>query len=295
MPAEKVSTERIIAAIGGDSGSGKSFFLANLKDAVIYDTDLGGGLAYADARIKRNGSERVALSSYAAILDDIRKRAGAGTLKTNVCIDHATMLQQEANQRHNPTGDSDYGRGNAKATGEWRKIRETLRGLDCNLFVTAHTKSEYQNEKVVGIQVDGAKNMEGDVHIVLYLQHVKGAGYPSIARVIKWRRDPEDPRGVVPRTFTFTAEEFAKIGGEGMTKARENVKLASADKVAELERLLGVVKLPEAETAKWLTQAGADTWKDMTEEQVDACVAYIQKMIQGQPATAPKAAKKKEA
>jgi len=66
--------ERIICLLAGESGSGKTFFIANLKDAIIYDSDLGGGSAYLKARIERNGSEREEVTSYFDVLNDIKKR-----------------------------------------------------------------------------------------------------------------------------------------------------------------------------------------------------------------------------
>lgn len=275
--------ERVIALIGGDSGSGKSFFVANLKEAVIYDTDVGGGLSYADARIAKNGSERVEMFSYSAILEDIRERARSGRLKKHVCIDHITGLQQDAQLRHNPALEADYGRANAKATGEWRKIREAIRSLDCNLFVTAHLKAEYQNDKQIGVQADGAKNVEADMSVVIYLTHPKGSSYPSLAKVVKWRRDPEDPRGAVPRTFPFTMAEFEKIGGNGMTRERDNVQLATPDRVTELERLLSILKLPDGTTEKWLSKAGAEKWADLTAEQLESAINHCKKLVEGNP------------
>lgn len=268
-------SERVIALIGGGSGEGKSFFVANLKNALIYDTDIGGGLAYADARIRRNGSERVEIASYVDVLEDLRTRLKDGRLKQfkTVAFDHVTALQQEALIRHNPAGGSDWGRAGAAATQEWRKIREFARTRDFNIIATAHLKNKYENDKNVGLIADGSKNLEADFGIVLYL-HRRGA-YPSVAQVMKWRRDPEDPRGPIPATFDFTMQRFEEIAGSGMSRDREE-KIATSEQVAELNQLLEVVKLPDSVLEKW---ESAGDFEDMPESVIADRITYCNGLL----------------
>lgn len=272
-------TERIIALVAGESGSGKSFFVANLRNALIYDTDIGGGLAYADARIKRNESERVQAGSYVEILEDLVRRQRSGVFKNIVtlAIDHVSMLNQEAVLRHNPGMERDFGTASDKATREWRKIREFCRNQDFNLIVTAHLKAKWENEKAVGTQADGAKNIEGDVSIALELR--RGTGYPSNAWVKKWRRDPEDERGPIPPAFMLTTENFEKLAGPGMFSPREPVKLADAKQVEKITGLLEVAKLPDGTVEKWLKKAGVESFSEMQAPTIEKCIDYIQSML----------------
>ncbi len=275
--------DRILALITGQSGAGKSFFIGTLKNALIYDTDLGGGLAYLDERIKKNGSERVELSKYTDILADMRKRVANGTLPETVVIDHVTQLQQESILRHNPTQEADFGRAGNKATAEWRQIREFSRTFDCNLFCVSHVKAEFEKDKNIGMQTDGAKNIDGDMHIVLRLESEKDAKgrkkYPATAVVMKWRRDPDDARGAVPDSFPFTLEEFSKIHGADYTRKRDNVEMAKPDSVVKLRD--GLEKVGEERrlelSKKWLNAAGVEAFGFMTEAQVQACINLLTK------------------
>lgn len=279
--------DRILALITGASGAGKSFFIGSLKNALIYDTDLGGGLAYLDERIKKNGSERVEFSRYPDILADLRKRLAAGSLPETVVIDHVTQLQQEAILRHNPSQDADFGRAGNKATAEWRQIREFSRTFDCNLFCVSHVKAEYEKDKNVGLMTDGAKNIDGDMHVVLRLEPRKDSKgrkqYPSDAIVMKWRRDPDDPRGAVPDSFPFTLDEFVKIHGADYTRKRDKVELAKPESVVSLRD--GLEKIGEERrqelSKKWLTAAGVEAFGHMTEAQVQACIGLVKKELGG--------------
>lgn len=272
--------ERIIALIAGESGCGKSFFVANVRDALIFDTDIGGGLTYADERIKRNGSERIEAGSYDEVLSELKDRQKRGVLKSikTLAIDHVSALHQGSTLRHNPSMERDFGRASDLATREWRKIREFCRTQDFNLIATAHTKAKWENEKSVGTMADGAKNLEGDMSIVLQIR--RAAQYPSTAWVQKWRRDPEDPRGLIPPTFPFTMEHFENLAGPGLTAPREPAKLATADQVKRITELLTIAKLEEGTEAKWFKKAGVESFAEMLEADLGKCIAHVEKLLQ---------------
>ena len=280
-------SERLTVLIGGDSGSGKSFFCANFKGALIFDTDLGGGLKYADERIKRNGSERIEASSWNEVESEIRKRASEQRLHKTIIIDHSTSLHQDAVTRHNPTGEPDFGASNRQATAEWRKLRQFVRNLGCNLIVTAHLKNEYKSDgksmSVVGETVDSAKNIEGDVGVVLHLKRPKSGSptreTPSIAIVRKWRRDPDDTRGVVTPVFPFTVENFVKIAGIDFD-AGGSVTLASKEDVEKVIKMLALVKIPETTIKKWFTAAGTDNFEDFTDDQIKGVLKHLGKQME---------------
>ena len=283
-PAAKLAAakpERVILLVAGESGTGKSFWAASLKNALIFDTDIGGGLSYLDARIARNGSERIEAGSYLEVMEEIQKRRRAGSLKNfvSIGIDHLTTLQQEAVLRHNPNNAEDFGKSYDKATREWRKIREMVRTGDFNLVCTAHLKGKYERlggkSELVGQTTDASKNIEADMMMVLYLKKRADGGYPSLATVAKWRRDPEDARGAVPREFPFTMEKFLEIHGFSMEGEREEIEMASAEQVAELKGLLETVKMSEGWEEACLKKAKVETWEEMDAVTIGKCITLL--------------------
>jgi ABC-type dipeptide/oligopeptide/nickel transport system ATPase component len=287
MAAKKVEPgpERVILLIAGESGSGKSFWVANLKNALIFDTDIGGGLSYADARIRRNGSERIEVGSYLDVIKELTDRRKSRALDniTTLAIDHLSTLQQEAVLRHNPTFEENtFGKEHDRANKEWRKIRDLVRFGDFNLVCTAHMKAKYENKKQVGMITDASKNVEGDFHIVL--QTLKGSSAPTTenppkARVLKWRRDPDDERGLVPPEFVFTMAEFLRLHGVSMEGRRMEIATATEEQVAELNRLLEVVKLPEGTKESWLRKAKAESFDDFSEDVIVKCLEHVRNLV----------------
>lgn len=254
-------------------------FCANLKKALIYDTDIGGGLAYADARIKRNGSERVQAGSYTEILTDLKRREKSGTISNviTLAIDHLSALHQESCLRNNPKDERDFGRGGEIATREWRRIREFARTQDFNLVVTAHQKPKWENEKAVGLVADAGKNVESDVSIALQIR--RADRYPSIAYVQKWRRDPDDVRGVIPGTFPFTIERFEALAGGGVFSPREPIVMATPEQIAELESLIVETKTPEATVVTWMKKANVESLAELPKIAVEKCIAHLKNTL----------------
>jgi hypothetical protein len=82
-------------------------------------------------------------------------------------------------------------------------------------------------------------------------------------------------------TFPLEYEEFAaRYGKDFIEGAVSQITLASADQVAEIKRLLDLLKLPQNEIDKALNKAKAEDWSELTDEQADAYIAYLKKKIE---------------
>lgn len=270
-------SERIIALVAGESGTGKSFFVGQLRNALIYDTDIGGGLSYLDARIRANGSTRVEVGSWPEIFDDLHNRRKQLAEIHTLGIDHLTTLQQDAVARHNPTMADDFGRSSNKATKEWRRFRQLVRSGDYNLICTAHLKSRWEGGKADGLTADAAKNIDGDMSMVLHLR--RGKPYPADAVVQKWRRDPDDSRGKVPTSFALTVTDFERVNGAPFSGDRVELTYATEANVSELRHLLEVVTISPEVQARWLAKAGAEDFAELTEDQIAKCISHVRSLI----------------
>lgn len=274
--------ERLIMLVSGPSGAGKSFFCACVPNALIYDTDVGGGLAAYDARIARNNSVRIEVSSYPQVIQDMKDRGKKLADYSTVIVDHLSVLQAEATARYNPSGEKDFGAAGEKAAREWRRLRDMVRRFDFNLICCSHLKGKFERTggkfEQVGVQADASKNIEGDFMIHLHLQETQQP--PSQARRVKWRRDPDDSRGKVPDFFNFTMETVLTIHGWPLDYDRAEVEMASTQDMWKLEGLIDTVKLPEGTTEKWLAAANASEWSELTADQIKKAIAHCEKLIE---------------
>ncbi len=287
--------ERVFALIAGPSGSGKSYGIATFPKSLIIDSDIGGGLRYADSMIRANGSRRigpgglnagteddVTVADYPELLDLLNRLDRQGALKniSTLCIDHLTVFQDNAVSRINPGLQRDYGRANDVATRQWKQVREICRNKDFNLVCIAHLKGKWEHEEQVGMQAAGPKEIAGDMDIELHLRRDPSGKYPSRASVLKWRRLPNDPRGAVPPMFPFTFEAFSKIEGTGaFDRARVPLVMASVEQVALVRKLLAESGMKAGTEARWLQAANAERFEDMPSDSVQKCIVHLHKII----------------
>jgi hypothetical protein len=100
---------------------------------------------------------------------------------------------------------------------------------------------------------------------------------------VKWRRDPEDPRGTVPESFKFTLEEFEKIHGLNYLRQREKVVLAKPESIAQLAEIMALFDKDVAASMQkeWFKAAGVDSLEFFREDQIIKCIDYVQKKLKG--------------
>ena len=67
--------------------------------------------------------------------------------------------------------------------------------------------------------------------------------------------------------------------GKSIEKASTAITLATADQVAEIERLLELVKIDPADVEKWKVKAGAETFAEFTTEQAAGVISVLTKKL----------------
>ena len=73
--------------------------------------------------------------------------------------------------------------------------------------------------------------------------------------------------------FDWSYPEFAtRYGRDVIEKEAKPLVIASAEQVAEVNRLLGIVKLADDWTGKVFKAAGVDAWEDMDADKIAKCI-----------------------
>ena len=94
--------------------------------------------------------------------------------------------------------------------------------------------------------------------------------------VIKtWSRDSE----ISPEMVGYI---FGVHNGKNFIEAdSKQIVLASAEQVAEIQRLVSVLNVSEEEIEKVLTKSGADKWEELSNEQAVDMIKRLNKKITG--------------
>ena len=167
--------------------------------------------------------------------------------------------------------------GRVKA--ENKALMRLLHRLDMNVILTCREKDKYEgdgnNQKKTGVQADGAR---GDLYDMTYSFHLEKRGDQRIAVLSKQRAEMNKP--TFPDEFIWTYDNFLKFyGKETIERKATPVKLATAEQIIELNRLVEMGLLDEEKVEKSLKKAEAEDFSQISEKFADSLIDYCKEKV----------------
>lgn len=281
---EAVEPKKPKVLVFGPPGVGKTWVSLEFPNVFYIDTEGGADLAHYREKLKTAGGMYLGPEQGSLDFDTVIGQVEALATEEHgfktIVIDSITKLFNTAiTDEQQRLGDKDaFG---ASKKGPVRQLARLVRWLnraDMNAVIIAHQKDQWGldskgNREVVGQTFDAYEKLEYDLHFVLRISKLgAGANAKRFAHVGKSRLTgfPEGEK------FDWSYAEFAeRYGKDVIEKEAVPVVLASAEQVADLKRLLELVKLPDGTTEKWLTKAGAETYEEMNSDQINACITLL--------------------
>lgn len=261
-------------------GAGKTWF--TLQFPNVYFIDVEGGASrdhYTDLLDKAGGvymgPEQGALD-FETVIEQVKALAQEKHGFKTLAIDSVTKLFNTAvAEEAERLGDKNaFGADKKAAVQYMRRLVVWLMRLDMSVILTAHQVDVWGlNDKgvreVVGVGPDCWPKLPYELDLCINLQK---AGPRRIGKVGKSRLLNFPEAG----TFDFTFQEFAeRYGREVIDAESKPLTLATAEQVAEIERLLNTVKLPEGQADKWLSAASAETWAEVDEDKASKVIGAL--------------------
>ncbi len=269
--------------IYGAPGVGKTWGALDFPGCYFIDTEGGANLPHYIAKLEASGGvylgpEQGALS-FDTVLEQVQALATQKHDYRTLVIDSISKLfgaaiAYEAERLANENKKNEFGADKKPAVGAMRRLVAWLTRLDMTVLLIAHQKEEWgQNARgereAVGQTFDAWDRLEYELH--LCLQVIK-AGNTRTARVRKSRLQGFEGAG----TFPWSYAEFAARYGRDVIEAQsKQITLASPEQVAEVRRLLDVVRLAEGQAEKWLAAGGVSSWEEMDADKIEACLSSL--------------------
>lgn len=269
-------TKRLKMFVFGEPGTGKTTAACQFPAAYIIDCERGA--ENYDKLIKASNSVLWQSNDMDEITKELKALASEKHEYRTLVLDPITTLESDLIgrlQKKYP-GKNDEG-GDMRVWGErdreMRRLTNLLLGLDMNVIVTAHSKTDYgPNMTKLGNIHDGWKRLPYMFDLVIELQR---RGEKRVGLIRKTRleafKDAE--------TFDFSYAEIVKRAGDSIERAAVPVVPATQEQVDQLKQLLGVWKHEPEVEEKMLAKANAETFADMSGKQIGECIAYIQKEL----------------
>jgi len=280
---ELIKPGKIKAVLYGVSGVGKTTVALDFPKPFYFDVEGGAkGKQYREKLIASGGGymgpEDGTLSGE-VLLEQMQALATEKHGYKTLIVDSLTKLFQTAvaNEAER-LGDKDvFGASKKPAVAMMRRIVLWASRLDMNIWFICHESAEWG-------MVNGQRAEVGRIADVwdkliyeldLAVQAVKRG--PQRLAIVKKTRITAFPDG---DSFPLDYAEFAARHGKEVVEGEVgSIILALPEQVAEIKKLLEIVRIPDADIQKGFDKAGVESWEEMTTEQAATWQAFLKKKI----------------
>lgn len=290
---EEVKPGHAKICVYGKEGSGKSWFALSFPSAFVIDTEGGSQLAHYMQRLKKSGGVYLGpddgACDFDVIIDQIKALATEKHSYKTLIIDSITKVYQARIARAaEELGDKDaFGASKKPAIAKMRQILAWIGKLDMNVIFVAHEVAvwggEGKDRKQIGVGPDVWDKVPYELDLTLHVEkHSLGFRTATVdkSRLVGF---PEFERFELQKGGHDTGyQNFADRYGKDYIEAPAvPVVPATPEQVAEINRILGIVKIEQETLDKWLTKANAETWADLTTAQADGVLKLLTAKLNG--------------
>lgn len=281
--------KRLKMMIFGPAGIGKTTCAIQFPNSYIFD--LEKGVDHYHETIKKSGSVVFQTTNPDEVKEELKILMTEKHPYTTICIDPVTILYGAIQEKwtrvfskyadtEKATELQDFGfRYWAKVKQDYKAIMRMLLAFDGNVILTAHQKDVYgEGMKKVGF---GSDSMRGDEHLFDYVFQLTTNAKGQRTALTKKERS-EVGKGRFPQEFEWSYKNFQiYYGKEALERESTPTPLASPEQVAEVKRLLGIVKVEDSFETDVLTKADVDGWEELTAEKIGKVVEFLNKKLGG--------------
>lgn len=280
---ELVKPGKIKAVIYGASGVGKTTLALSFPTPYYFDVEGGAkGPQYRELLKKSGGAymgPEDGTLSFDTLIDQMQALATEKHPYKTLIVDSLTKLfQTTIAQEAERLGDKDaFGASKKPAVAAMRRLVMWATRLDMNIWFVCHETAEW------GL-VNGQRSEIGRVADVwdkliyeldLAVQAVKRG--PSRIAIVKKSRLTAFPDN---EQFPLDYAEFAARHGKEVVESEGSViTLALPDQVAEVTKLMDLLKVDPADAQKWMDKANATSLAEMSSEHIAKLIEFLRKKL----------------
>ena len=275
---EKIE-KRLKALFYGSAGVGKTTAAIQFPKPYLIDTEKGAENTQYVNILKKNGGVIFQTTDFEELISEIKSLLTEKHEYKTLVIDPLTTLYNDLLDKAAIKVGSEFGRHYGEANKSMKHLLNLLLRLDMNVIVTSHSKNEYGKDlSILGQTFDCYKKLDYLFDLVFEIQK-RGKQRVGIAKKSRIEAFPDG------ETFPFCYDEIAdRYGRNILEKEAVAQTFATTEQVAELTRLIELLKVPSETVEKWLTKADSGKIQEMTTEQAQKCIDHLNKQIKGEAA-----------
>lgn len=270
--------------IYGASGVGKTWFALSFPAVYYIDTEGGAQRAHYMERLQKSGGKYLGpedgANDFEVIIEQVKGLSTEKHTFKTLVIDSVTkpFISAIAVEGERLGEKNAFGADKKPAIACMRRLINAVHRLDMNVIFVAHEKSEW-GQDAKGDRVELGKIPDTYDKLIyeldLTFQVVKRG--PNRQALIKKSRLIGFPES---ESFALDYQGFAdRYGKDVIEKAVTPIALATLEQVAEINRLVELLKIDAATTGKWLEKANAETFAEFNTEQAQKVITNLQSKI----------------
>ncbi len=273
----------------GKPGVGKTWGALDFPSVYYIDCEGGADLEHYTDKLAAAGGmyfgpEQGSLD-FAAVIGQLQALATEQHHYRTVVIDSISKLfsvaiADEAERILSKGNKDEFGASKKPAVAMMRRLVAWISRLDMNVLLIAHEVAEWGlddkgQRAQVGFTFDAWDRLEYELHLCLRISK-EGQGRYATVRKTRLVGFPDASR------FPWSYSEFASRYGQDVIEADSTpLDMANPIDVAEIERLLTIVKMPEGWIEKALAKANADSFAEMSSEHAGKVIAFLNDRLKG--------------
>lgn len=267
--------------VSGKSGVGKTQFSIHFPKPYLIDTEGGATREqYMKKLIASGGAyfgKDQGSQDFKTVINEIRELATTRHDYRTLIVDSFTKLYLMTAAAAEEEVGSDYGKDKKEANKPTRQLIRWLEKIDMTVILICHQKDKWEHKgkdiTYVGTTFDGYDKLEYDLDLWIEIQKTgKERDF-----LVKKSRVAAFPEG---QEFPLDYEKFCELyGREAIEAPVKQLVMATPEQVTKIRRLIETVRLEDEIVQKWLKKAAADTFDEMSAEQIEKCIAFIEAKI----------------
>lgn len=276
-PKEALPSKPKIAVMG-KFGVGKTWGLLDFPSTYFCDTEGGANLPHYIEKLHKAGGVYFGpdqgANEFETVIEQVKALATEKHHYKTLVIDSLSKLfNTEITKEAERLGDKDaFGASKKPAIRMSARLMHWIDKIDMSVILVTHERAEWSKGEQIGTIPDAGEKLGHELHLLL--QIIKTGD--TRKAFVKKTRLLGFPDG---SSFEWNYDEFAKrYGRDIMEKEAKPIILATVEQIAEVKRLLEVVKLTDSTKDKWINKNVNDLG-EIEAEKIDGVLQHLRSKI----------------
>jgi hypothetical protein len=273
--------KRLKALFYGPAGCGKTTAAIQFPQPYLIDTEKGAENEQYVKLLEQSGGMYFGTADFDEMVKEITELMTVKHEFRTLIVDPLTTVYDDLLDKAAKLVGTEFGRHYGEANKRMKHLINLLLRLDMNVIITTHSKKEYGDGMVLkGETFDCWKKLDYLFDLVF---RIEKRGTERVGRVIKTRNTGFPENDIFPFSYAEIAERY----GRNILERQANAEvLVSPELLAELMRLIELLKVPAETVDKWLDKAKAETLPELPAEVAKKCVEFLTNQISNPKAAA---------